>query len=253
MGDAEVDACATSTSADGGLDAGGHGSKDEKEKDAPNVRRERGRIEWRASDRRRMSIPKARRTSMAMLESRDGTASVKVGGKVNQQFSSSSCAACAGQEVAYFDFIEVGLSSSSSKDTLCGLSFSSSNGILVGVASPASNVLNTAATSAESRETKKVVIEPTSIPSLKGKQVSKSSPQLSPPPAYSTTFSSVCSSTLDATARLLHSHTHSHDKNSNRSNQLNSPLPTKTARSRPQFSTCAWPPIPLAASVGEEG
>jgi hypothetical protein len=110
---------------------------------------------------------------MASLESRDGTTSVNVSGKVNQQFSLSSAAACAGPKVAYFDFIEVGLSSSSS------------NGILVGFALPASNV-NTAATSAESRETKKVVIEPTSIPSLRGKRVSKSSLQPPPPPAYST-------------------------------------------------------------------
>ena len=125
---------------------------------------------------------------MARLESRDGTTSVNVSGKVNQQFSLSSAAACAGPKVAYFDFIEVGLSSSSS------------NGILVRFALPASNV-NTAATFTESRETKKVVIKPTSIPSLRGKRVSKSSPQPPSPPVYSTTSrsTSVLSSTLDWT------------------------------------------------------
>jgi len=58
---------------------------------------------------------------MASLESRDGTTSVNVSGKVNQQFSLSSAAACAGPKVAYFDFIEVGLSSSSSNGILAGL------------------------------------------------------------------------------------------------------------------------------------
>ena len=65
---------------------------------------------------------------MARLESQDDTTLVNVSGKVNQQFSLSSAAACAGPKVAYFDLIEVGLSSSSS------------NGILVGFALPASNV-----------------------------------------------------------------------------------------------------------------
>ena len=66
VGDVEVDAGGTSTSADGGLDASGNGdgSKDEMEKDAPIVRQARGRVEWRVSNRRRMSIPKARRTSI---------------------------------------------------------------------------------------------------------------------------------------------------------------------------------------------
>lgn len=59
VGDADVDASAASTSADGGLDGGGHGSK---EKDPPNVRRKGATVEWRASNRRRMSIPTARRT-----------------------------------------------------------------------------------------------------------------------------------------------------------------------------------------------
>jgi hypothetical protein len=156
VGDADVDAGATSTSADGGLDAGGHGhgSKNKKEKDAPNIMRERGKVEWRASNRRRISIPIARRTSMARLGRRDGTTSASTTsvngcGKVNQQFRLSSAATCAAPEVPYFDIIEFGLFSSSS------------NGTLFGFASPASNV-STAAIPAESRETKKVVIKPTS-------------------------------------------------------------------------------------------
>ena len=44
VGDAEVDASAVSTSADGGLDAGRHGSKDVKEKDPPNVRWKGGTV-----------------------------------------------------------------------------------------------------------------------------------------------------------------------------------------------------------------
>jgi len=153
---------------------------------------------------------------MAKLESRDGTASVNVSGKVNQHFSLSSAAACAEPEVAYLDFIQLALWSflppSTAIRRLC-LAHATSAEIRITRNEGENDFEIVSSTTSTTRVFSNLQIDVGSVPS----------------------------STLDATARLLHSHTQTRGlfKHSNRSNHFNSALPTIAARYRPQSPTSA--------------